>query len=442
MRKLLPLFLVAATLIASSGVVNAGQIWTDGNGDGLPDGGPFMVSSNTIVTVGVWVDAQSFTWTNYLAYVEWTPGCLTYLGANYVVSGGSNFPIDDFSNPNAVGFGGNGFTQGGVDQIGNIILEVNLPVDCCVTPIIDIDNPFYTFSQLGAGSAYQLFTTNPGTCYGLDEPDGACCFPTGACLMLFAAECASQGGSYSGDGVTCAQAFCEVLPAGACCFATGACVVLQVSACEVQGGIYAGDGVTCAAANCPSGTPTEACCFADCDGGGCLDLLPADCIAAGGVPQGTDTACNQGICLAGPPCRGACCFPDGSCVDLITPAECADVGGAYAGDFVSCPAANCPQPTQACCFSNGTCADLVPADCATQGGSSQGAGTSCSTVACPQPTTGACCLTNLTCLENATSDVCGAAGGTWYPNLLCADVCDLPDAVQSKTWGNIKRLFR
>jgi len=441
MRKLLPLFLVAATLIASSGVANAGQIWTDGNGDGLPDGGPLMVAPNTTVTVGVWIDAQSFTWTNYLAYVDWTPGCLTYQSAAYVISGGNNFPIDDTTIPQALAFGGNGYNESGVDHIGNVFFQINIPVSCCVTPMIDIYNPYGVFSLLGSGAAYQLFTTNPGTCYGVEQVEGACCFPDGSCLILYAAECAAQGGSYGGDGVTCAQVFCEVLPIGACCFASGACAVLPLPDCEAQGGAYAGDGVSCAAANCPSGTPTEACCFADCDGGGCLDLLPADCIAAGGVPQGTDTACNQGICPPSPPCVGACCFPDGSCV-VLTPADCAAAGGAYAGDDVPCASANCPQPTQACCFPDGLCADMLPADCSAQLGVPQGPGTSCAAGDCSPHSVSACCLPDASCIE-VTEAECDSLGGGWLGAIVTScGFADCATSVEPSSWGRIKGLFR
>ena len=72
---------VMAALVAFCSSANAGQIWTDGNGDGLPDGAAFPATPSTNVTVGVWIDAQSFTWTNYLAYVEWNNGCFTYSSA-------------------------------------------------------------------------------------------------------------------------------------------------------------------------------------------------------------------------------------------------------------------------------------------------------------------------------------------------------------------------
>src|SRR5262245_45371289 len=97
---------IAATIIATVsclaffGNVGAAQIWTDGNGDGLPDVGPITVAPSTSVTVGLWIDAESLNWTNYLAYVEWTPGCIQYESATYVITGGNNFPIDDSSHPN------------------------------------------------------------------------------------------------------------------------------------------------------------------------------------------------------------------------------------------------------------------------------------------------------------------------------------------------------
>ncbi|MFN0151780.1 MAG: hypothetical protein ACKVU1_13865, partial [bacterium] len=67
MKKFLTIALAAAIALCCSSAF-AGQVWTDGNADGLPDGGPISVAPNTNVTVGVWVDAQSFSWTNYLVY--------------------------------------------------------------------------------------------------------------------------------------------------------------------------------------------------------------------------------------------------------------------------------------------------------------------------------------------------------------------------------------
>ena len=45
-----------------------------------------------------------------------------------------------------------------------------------------------------------------------------------------------------------------------------------------------------------------------------------------------------------PPSEGACCFPDGSCVDGLIEADCIVLGGAFQGGGSNCVDANCPGP--------------------------------------------------------------------------------------------------
>jgi len=317
------------------GSASAGQTWTDGDGDGLPDSNDVIVATNTDVTLGVWMDAQSFAWTNFLAYIEWTPGCLQYLGASYVIAGGSMFPIDDFSHANGVGLGGSGFNEGGVDQVGVVSLRGLVPVACAVTPVIDVYNPFYVCSQLGSGSAYQLFTTNPGTVYG-DQPGpqtGACCFPDRSCQALSSSECATQEGVFMGEGTLCQDVSCGPPFVGACCLPNGTCQILIDSDCAAVGGSYAGNDVACADANCP---PAQACCF--CPEGSCQDLTLEACAAAGGIPQGPGTSCAALPCDCPAP-SGACCLPDGSCAVILVEA-CAQQGGVAYPDQL-CAAIEC-----------------------------------------------------------------------------------------------------
>ncbi len=95
---------------------------------------------------------------------------------------------------------------------------------------------------------------------GLDEvvypsstTTGACCFPDGSCTLQTSAACASGGGTYAGDNVTCVAANCPQPPTGACCTDTGTCSLLTSFACAASGGTWAGANVTCAAANCQPG---------------------------------------------------------------------------------------------------------------------------------------------------------------------------------------------
>ena len=82
------------------------------------------------------------------------------------------------------------------------------------------------------------------------SPVGACCFDTGDCQSLTAADCASQNGAYQGDGTTCFPNPC-VVPTGACCFDDTTCQDLTEADCAAQGGDYQGDGSDCATAFCP-----------------------------------------------------------------------------------------------------------------------------------------------------------------------------------------------
>lgn len=72
---------------------------------------------------------------------------------------------------------------------------------------------------------------------------GACC--TGAdCQELTAAECATAGGTYQGDGTVCTPNPCAV-PTGACCLTDGNCTTHTATECAAAGGAYQGDGTSC-----------------------------------------------------------------------------------------------------------------------------------------------------------------------------------------------------
>ena len=81
---------------------------------------------------------------------------------------------------------------------------------------------------------------------------------------------------------------------------------------------------------------------------------------------------------------GACCFPDGSCMDDMVQAECEGQGGTYMGHGITCDEVECvPQPQGACCYSDGSCSDdLTQAECEGEGGIYMGDGTTCAEVDC------------------------------------------------------------
>ncbi|MCC7388013.1 MAG: hypothetical protein IT431_04510 [Phycisphaerales bacterium] len=131
---------------------------------------------------------------------------------------------------------------------------------------------------------------------------------------------------------------------------------------------------------------------------------------------------------------GACCMPDGSCVQS-TSGDCVASGGVYQGDGTSCGTVQCQELPQACCFeSTGGCVNLTPTNCMAAGGVPGGVGTSCATYTCFA--TGAACLPNGTCVDDVTEDEALAMGGTYMGDgTTCADtVC--PDPVGAACFSN------
>ena len=116
--------------------------------------------------------------------------------------------------------------------------------------------------------------------------------------------------------------------------------------------------------------------------------------------------------------------------------------GLYQGDGVPCEPNPC-EPAEACCFPSGGCGDFIPSRCAAEGGISQGPGSTCAQANCPQPPTGACCYAG-PCVE-ITAAACAIRGGVYLGDgTECGppfNPCP-PLAVESKSWGGIKGLYR
>ncbi|MFN0151404.1 MAG: hypothetical protein ACKVU1_11940 [bacterium] len=382
--------IVLAVIAAFPIPSNAGQIWTDANGDGLPDApGTFVASAGDVVSVDLWIDSQSFAWTNYLLYVEWAAGCFSYVSGEYTVSGGTNFPIDTFSHPSGIGFGGFEYGLQGVTAIASLSLRAMTGGVCCVTPIIDPDNAYGVFSQLGTDTDFVLFTSNPNSCWTVASVPEACCFPDASCAFLTPEDCAAAGGTAQGRGTTCGALVCDPpLPRGACCIPDGSCTSpVTPSECITLGGVYQGNGTDCGSVNCPVST-------------------------------------------------GACCYSSGVCVSPISATECATGGGTYQGDGSSCATVVCPGPEGACCFNDATCQMLPAAACADARGDFRGEGSSCANVDCIPPE-GACCLPSGSCALQ-TEFACVANGGMYQGDfILCQNVeCQLPGECPPGTPGD------
>ena len=314
---------------------------------------------------------------------------------------------------------------------------------------------------------------------GLNCSDpGACCFIDGSCIEVNSEICTASGGIFQGAGTDCGSAMCQDLtPSNNDCadativgslpffssgshqFATrsgwpGSCN--SISAVELNNSVWY------------SYTPTTDCvlvvdvtsfgydslffvleggCFgfeADCEDifpftGGSGQLVVT---ASAGVEYvigigrwGTSTAPTTGSYTIDIDCiqvvSGACCFGDGSCIEVNT-FDCAAAGGTYQGDGTDCGTAFCPDLTGACCFIDGSCIQVLEAACSTSGGIFQGSGTDCGSVICPDltPTNNECVDAIALTIDGSTStgntalatpsalpSDCSSTGGTASPGV-------------------------
>ncbi len=69
MHRIILAVVTAIALIVPTTAL-AGQIWTDGDGDGLPDQAKLFVFPSTNLTVDVWIDTQSYAFTYFQTWIE------------------------------------------------------------------------------------------------------------------------------------------------------------------------------------------------------------------------------------------------------------------------------------------------------------------------------------------------------------------------------------
>lgn len=164
-----------------------------------------------------------------------------------------------------------------------------------------------------------------------------------------------------------------------------------------------------------------------------------DCLGVMGIGAVAGAACCPDI-----PVFGACCFEDGSCLDL-TEYECLSTGGTEWHMDIPCDQFECPQPPEegACCIESGECFFIFMDACAAIGGEFLGEGITCEPDnPCPPPVV-ACCFEDYSCLE-LTADDCVAQGGVPedYPSVCDPNPCEEPTPASEDTWGSIKALYR
>ena len=156
------------------------------------------------------------------------------------------------------------------------------------------------------------------------------------------------------NGVITHECIFDTLPhKGRCCYpdATGMiqCADIYQCECAMLGGTW-DVSLNCTANPCPQ--PQGACCMPD---GSCVQTDINTCgQILHGMWMGVGVPCVPNPCPQPEPDSGACCYPDGSCMyrDSIS---CIQTGGTYQGDGVSCMPNPCPQPQGACCMPDGSC---------------------------------------------------------------------------------------
>ena len=175
----------------------------------------------------------------------------------------------------------------------------------------------------------------------------------------------------SGDWVLRSSATPQdcVPAAGACCRSGGTCTDdMTQEDCTMIGGEYQGDDTTCDTVSCPQ--PVGACCIEAT--GECVDLEQDLCLIGGGVHHAGES-CDTYICFP----EGACCLPDGNCVDGVSPEICDAGDGDFQGDGTTCGSTECPQPLGACCLDNSNCIDVEESICQAFAGSWMGPESNC-----------------------------------------------------------------
>lgn len=253
----------------------------------------------------------------------------------------------------------------------------------------------------------------------LQTPTGACCTADGACVQMTRLDCHIPGGTYHGDGTSCAEATCDDSPVGACCLDDGSCAFRTEASCTAVGGEYNGDGADCAQTACtpwndgtnsamtPLQEATGSCCL---PGDICWDnMTGGDCRSLSGSYNGDGTLCSDEEITCGD--AYACCLANGSCVEMMAQPACEFVNGTYHPEQ-TCDDVACPQPTGACCNGiNGQCLIVTQAGCAALGGDSvyHGDGSTCDAVTCDPK--GACCY-------HLISDLCGEFTEAYCKNYL------------------------
>jgi hypothetical protein len=176
---------------------------------------------------------------------------------------------------------------------------------------------------------------------GTYRPIGDCApMPTGDCLVNVD-DVLTVIGQF-GDDCT---------PTGACCNGFSPCTVVSEADClDSPDAIWLGEGAACD--ECAYG----ACCT---ESGACSEGYESACADTGGTFHAS-TDCATADCQ---PVTGACCLDAQTCLDNLTPSDCASFAGDFVGDGSDCTDAPCGWPG----CSSGDTAEGVPCQGDTDG---------------------------------------------------------------------------
>ena len=263
---------------------------------------------------------------------------------------------------------------------------------------------------------------------------GACCdASTGNCTgNQTAGQCtANNPDNTFTAGAQCSSVDCN--PIGASCrVIDGECAV-STEAAVPEGFVDWESGKNCNSASgafrdCPP--PPGACCLPD---GTCVQLGEVEC-ASRHTPGTTGKWFANTACGAIPSCVavvipvGACCIADaingGQLCRVTDATDCASLSGSYQGNDTNCNSnclrGACTQPTGGCC-TGGSCVEAQSqCSCETGGGDFLGDGSDCSTNPC---LLGACCDADGGC--TITNEAfCDIGYGTFNLAASCSDIPD------------------
>jgi hypothetical protein len=295
--------------------------------------------------------------------------------------------------------------------------------------------------------------TSSGFGYGISGPEensiGSCCNSDsdspnfGKCFEYIAKlDCEEQGTSYHWYSPEQAPNGCSDTPCatidieGSCCLnktsLDGETLCVDGATrndCESFGGNFR-PATPCGDINYPCGDPCDtdffkigACCIFD-DFGNfveCRNSITAlDCVDLNGIYQGDDMFCVDIDCMDVSPHFGACCLPNGACLDSTRPLECLQIhNGVYMGTNSDCLNVNCscegtPRSAGgnliqgACCVGN-SCIVCSESTCVSSGGNYQGNNAECINGTCGTVSgtgiLGKCCENCNTCSHCSSSTI-------------------------------------